>query len=79
VIYGTKTAYQRRWGRASPKWARSAARARIYSGPKAGYSGCPSSDREASPWLQPFQVSFAWERGGIMADKPEPLVFEVTP
>jgi len=25
------------------------------------------------------QVSFAWERGGIMADKPEPLVFEVTP
>jgi len=25
------------------------------------------------------QVSFAWERGGIMADKPEPFVFEVTP
>ena len=28
---------------------------------------------------QPFQVSFAWERGGFMADRPEPLVFQVTP
>jgi hypothetical protein len=28
---------------------------------------------------QPLQVSFAWERGGFMADKPDPLVFEVTP
>lgn len=28
---------------------------------------------------QPLQVSFAWERGGFMGDKPEPLIFEVTP
>jgi hypothetical protein len=28
---------------------------------------------------QPFQVSFAWEHGGFMADRPEPLVFEVAP
>jgi hypothetical protein len=28
---------------------------------------------------QPLQVSFGWERGGFMADKPEPLVFQVTP
>jgi hypothetical protein len=28
---------------------------------------------------QPLQVSFAWERGGFMADRPQPLVFNVTP
>ena len=28
---------------------------------------------------QPLQVSFAWERGGFIADRPQPLVFEVAP
>jgi hypothetical protein len=28
---------------------------------------------------QPLQVSFAWQYGGFMAPKPEPLVFAVTP
>lgn len=28
---------------------------------------------------QPLQLSFAWERGGYMSDKPEPLVFDVDP
>jgi hypothetical protein len=28
---------------------------------------------------EPLQVWFAWERGGFMADKPAPLVFQVTP
>jgi hypothetical protein len=27
---------------------------------------------------KPLQVSFSWDRGGFMADRPEPLVFEVT-
>ncbi len=34
--------------------------------------------RRADP-AQPLQVSFAWERGGYMSDKPEPVVFEVAP
>ena len=25
---------------------------------------------------QPLQVSYAWERGSYMADKPEPIVFK---
>ena len=28
---------------------------------------------------EPFQVSFAWERGGYTAPKPDPLVFQITP
>lgn len=28
---------------------------------------------------EPFQVSFAWERGGYLADKPDPLVFQIVP
>jgi hypothetical protein len=28
---------------------------------------------------QPLQVSLAWEYGGIMAPRPDPLVFAVTP
>ena len=28
---------------------------------------------------QPLQVWFAWQSGGIMADRPEPFVFAVTP
>lgn len=28
---------------------------------------------------EPFQVSFAWERGGYMADKPDPIVFQISP
>jgi hypothetical protein len=28
---------------------------------------------------QPLQVSFAWQYGGFMADRPEPIVFGVAP
>jgi hypothetical protein len=28
---------------------------------------------------QPLQVSFAWQHGGFMADKPEPIVFGIAP
>jgi hypothetical protein len=28
---------------------------------------------------EPLQLSLAWDRGGYMSDRPEPLVFEVTP
>ena len=49
-------------------------------------SGLPSGDDTEGVVIfghpdtsKPFQVSFAWERGGFMADKPDPLVFEVTP
>ena len=28
---------------------------------------------------QPLQVSFAWQHGGYMADKPEPIVFGFAP
>jgi hypothetical protein len=28
---------------------------------------------------QPLQVSFAWQHGGFMADRPEPIVFGVAP
>jgi hypothetical protein len=34
--------------------------------------------RRADP-SQPLQVSFAWESGGFMDPRPEPLVFQVTP
>ena len=28
---------------------------------------------------KPFEVVFEWERGGYMAKKPDPIVFQVTP